>query len=291
MTCRAAFMTSAVVAAATAAAAAQIVTYRVRTDIVFVDVSVMVDHQPVHDLRPDDFEVTDNGVPQRVEDVANEGMPIDVSLVVDLSGSVVDDIDAFTEDIRRFAALLRPIDRIRVISFASEVREVVPLAAVSGPLALAFGRGGGGTSLNDALAYAMLRPDDPERRHLIIAFTDGFDTDSVLSNHRVPDLAQHSAAVIHAVLVPGHASTTSPLESGARAALVEAAARTGGEAHTLGSAFGDFKHVFEDFRASYVVRFKPTGVDPTGWHALTVNVRGPRAASAVVRARRGYFGG
>jgi hypothetical protein len=271
--------------------AAQTPMFRLRTDIVFVDVSVTVDRRPLEGLQAEDFSLTDNGVPQRVDDVAAEGMPIDVSLLVDLSGSVVDNIEAFRDDVRRFAALLRPIDRIRVVSFASDVHDEAPLATVSGPMVLDFGHGGGGTSLNDGLAYAMLRPEDPARRHLIIVFTDGFDTASVLSNRRIPDLAQHSAAVIHAVLVPGHASTLSPLEPGARDALIEAAARTGGEAHTLSSAFGDFKRVFDNFRASYVLRFKPTGVDPSGWHALTVTVRGPRAGSAVVRARRGYFGG
>lgn len=271
--------------------AAQTPMFSSLTAMVFVDVSVTVDRQPLHGLQADDFELTDNGVPQRIEEVATEGMPIDVSLVVDLSGSVVDNIDAFREDVRRFATLLRPIDRIRVISFASDVRDEVPLSAVTGRMAPVFGHGGGGTSLNDGLAYAMLRPEEPARRHLIIVFTDGFDTSSVLSNSRIPDLAQHSAAVIHAVLVPGHASTLSPLEPGARDALVEAASRTGGEAHTLSSAFTDFKRVFDDFRASYVLRFKPVGVSATGWHVLTVKLRGPQAKPAVVRARRGYFGG
>ena len=291
MTRRLALVVTAAIVASTAWTAAQTPMFTLRTAVVFVDVSVTVDRQPVHGLQPDDFDITDNGVPQRVEDVATEGMPIDVSLVVDLSGSVVDNIDAFREDVRRFATRLGAADRLRVISFATDVREEVPLTTVTGRLAPAFGLGGGGTSLNDGLAYAMLRPEDPSRRHLIIVFTDGFDTASVLSNRRIPDLAQHAAAVIHAVLVPGHASTLSPLEPGARDALVEAAKRTGGEAHTLSSAFSDFKRVFDDFRGSYVLRFKPAGVDPTGWHELSVKIRGPRAKSAVVRARRGYFGG
>ena len=74
-------------------------------------------------------------------------------------------------------------------------------------------------------------------------------------------------------------------------ALKEAAAATGGELRRekLDLPVARlFKSVIDDFKASYVLRYTPEGVNPGGWHELTVGVKGRRYD---VRARRGYFGG
>ena len=42
-----------------------------------------------------------------------------------------------------------------------------------------------------------------------------------------------------------------------------------------------------DFRASYMLWFKPTGVALPGWHDLTVRVT---SGKYTVVARKGYFG-
>ena len=46
-----------------------------------------------------------------------------------------------------------------------------------------------------------------------------------------------------------------------------------------------FRRVLEQFRASYVLYFTPTGVDRQGPHTLDVRVK---RAGTEVRARRGY---
>jgi hypothetical protein len=50
----------------------------------------------------------------------------------------------------------------------------------------------------------------------------------------------------------------------------------------------DFKKIFEVFRQSYVLRYRPTGVKPEGWHELKVTL--VRRGRFDIRARRGYFG-
>jgi hypothetical protein len=49
-----------------------------------------------------------------------------------------------------------------------------------------------------------------------------------------------------------------------------------------------FRRILDDFRSSYVLFYSPSGVDRSGFHAITVDVTRP---GAVVTARRGYFGG
>jgi hypothetical protein len=74
--------------------------------------------------------------------------------------------------------------------------------------------------------------------------------------------------------------------------LREAANVTGGQAHDrfFGSPnpVAEFDRILDDFRASYVLRYSPTGVERPGWHEIEVAV--PSAPRATVRARRGYYG-
>jgi hypothetical protein len=49
-------------------------------------VSVRSGFGPVGGLTPGDLLVVDNGVPQRVESVEKSTLPVDVSVLIDLSG-------------------------------------------------------------------------------------------------------------------------------------------------------------------------------------------------------------
>ena len=53
-----------------------------------LDVSVRRSDRPVVGLRADDFVLTDNGRPQRIESASLESMPLSVLLVLDTSGSM-----------------------------------------------------------------------------------------------------------------------------------------------------------------------------------------------------------
>lgn len=265
-------------------------TFRAATALVSVDVSVRRGNVPIAHLTADDFDLLDNGVPQRLESVTVEAVPIDVSLVVDVSGSVVGNFGAFRDDVKRFAGMLRPVDRIRVVSFGSAVQEIVAMQPASAPLNLAALKPGGATSSNDGLFYALLWPTDVDRRHLVIAMTDGIDSNSTLNSARVVDVAARARAVFHVVLVAGIQPPTTTWEQGSRDAVIEAAKQSGGDVHDAGRAASNFKRIFDDFRASYVLRYTPAGVERAGWHDLTVNVRAPDARKLTIRSRRGYWG-
>lgn len=75
--------------------------------------------------------------------------------------------------------------------------------------------------------------------------------------------------------------------------LRDAAGVTGGQVHDRFFGSPDpvktFDRILDDFRASYVLRYTPTGVERGGWHEIEVTV--PSAPRATVRARRGYYGG
>src|SRR5262245_60876996 len=62
--------------------------FRGRADVVVIDAAVHDGRKPVSGLTTDDFEIRDNGVVQRVLDVTRESAPLDVTITIDISGSM-----------------------------------------------------------------------------------------------------------------------------------------------------------------------------------------------------------
>jgi VWFA-related protein len=282
--------------------------FRSYVDAVLVDVAVTDGHTPVDGLGLADFEVTDNGVKQTIRSVTLETLPLDVSLVVDTSSSVVPVLAQFSTDVRGIAGLLRSADRLRVTTVATGIAATVPLQPADAPIAFDAIRGGGLTALNDALLYALVQTTPPDRRQLVVAFTDGADNWSWLEETRLPAVAARADARLD-VVVGGRSDESarswrfqagSVLPQGMRdpdAALappylIAAARATGGEVHDLGASqtlVSSFAGLIEQFRRSYLVAYVPSGVKRGGWHDLSVKV--PTSKKYAVHARKGYVGG
>ena len=291
--------------------------FRSGIDVVAVDVSVQRGRSPVAGLTAQDFQLLDNGVRQEIDAVWIGNVPIDVTLVLDLGGSTSAVWSQFREDVEMMRGLLRPEDRLRLISVSEGTREISPMRPATEPVSAGRITGGGlTTSLHDGLFYALARPAEPERRHLVVAFTDGFDTWSILDGDDLPALAERADAVLHAVVTasppvapPPEADGTSSMTlsnrgvtsmrlsrsqwerriaawNASQRALFDAVSRSGGALHRIENRGAAFAGVLADFRSSYVLRFTPRGVAPEGWHELKVSV--PRRGGLTVRARKGY---
>jgi hypothetical protein len=168
-----------------------------------------------------------------------------------------------------------------------------------------------GIAVTDGLFYALAGPVDPDRRHLVVAFTNGQDSYSVIESDRLPALVDRSDAVLHAVLwsrpsagmqpsgraiMFGHSEGSSapsgltefpdPGWERTFRTLMNAVARSGGTLRQASADASAFQAVLDDFRTSYVLSYSPRGVAATGWHELTVKVT--RRGSFTVRARKGY---
>jgi VWFA-related protein len=278
-------------------------TFRMRTDVVAVDVSVRSDDQPTLGLTAQDFRLSDNRVIQAVEAVAMEDVAIDVSLFHDTSPSLAGRIDALKNDVRAIAAMLRPVDRFRLLTFDLQVRDVFGWQAAGGQLNLDSVSVGRISSVYDAIFVAMMHRPDLDRRHLIVALTDCEDGGSVVGSAAIEEVARRAEGVLHIVKITSRSANnlnapifvvSIPADGRGEQRLESAAIRTGGELHAPLLAFRNdavkaFKRVFDNYRHSYVLRYTPRGVPADGWHEITVEVPGhPRAA---IRARKGYFGG
>jgi hypothetical protein len=287
--------------------------FRSSSTVVTANVSVKRRNRPVAGLTAADFAVTDNGVPQRVERVSFEQVPIDATIVIDVSGSTSAIVDDIHDDTKHILSLLRPVDRARVLVIDSGIYELLPLQAIGSRVTLPpEPMIGGMSSVRDAILAGLITHPDPERRRLVVALTDADDTKSITEASSIYDVARRSDTVLHIVFMKatvaargaGPSSVTPlafmrpPQTPDERKLLFDAAVMTGGAVHgvTAGdvvthkvNAVATFRKVFEEFRQSYVLQYQPENVPETGWHDLVVNVTGVDAKG--VRARKGYFAG
>ncbi len=246
-----------------------------------------------------DFELLDNGVAQAITDVTYEKLPIDVTVLLDVSASVTGSaLDELRRSLRQLRTDLGARDRLRLLTFDMRVRRLVdftdPAAATDAALA-ALGAAGS-SAIFDSLAVALTAPVPPGRRQLVVLFSDGQDSSSIIDADTLLDVARRSTPTVAVVLASasrqGQASllrTSSKLAGATIVGLADQiASDTGGFVVAVNpgdNLTSTFRRVLEQFRTTYVLYFTPRGVDRPGSHTLEVRVKRDKAE---VRARRGY---
>lgn len=176
-------------------------------DTVVVDVIVRDGGRPVTGLRAEDFVVTDNGVRQRVSSVDAASVPIDLTMVVDVSGNPrgpwQDPPDsaavmaAVDREVREVARSLRAEDRVRILAIDRQVVQLSPFRPAASLPPITRMPFDGLPSLFDTLAAALLHGTEPARRHVVVARSKGLDSLSALDAGTVKAIAERSDALLH----------------------------------------------------------------------------------------------
>lgn len=269
-----------VLALSTAASGRQQAVFTSGVEAVRVDALVLDGKRIVTSLGPADFEVRDNGVPQAIDLVRLEHVPLYVVFVLDASESVTGDRLTHLR-----AACLAAIDGLGTGDQAAMLtfnQDISLVSARTGDLAaLRAGveriRPGGGTGLYDAVHAGLAIGHAAEARTLVLVFTDGADTTSYLGKQAVRDTARRGDAVVYVAL-----------EGERTPFLDQVSAETGGSVSKISSTkdLPDlFARIMQEFRQRYLIGYTPRGVAAAGWHRLDVRVKG---RSYSVRARAGY---
>jgi hypothetical protein len=170
--------------------------FRSNADLVTVPVFVKGNADDVADLRPADFALTDNGVPQRVDSFTTEAMPVDVTVLVETSHAFKDYANSVNKHVRTIASRVRPGDRLEILGIDDYVNVLLPFGPPDRPFDVDEFPRGGMASVYDALVAALLREADPDRQHLVIAITDTIDTMSTLPMAAVREAARQSSATL-----------------------------------------------------------------------------------------------
>jgi Ca-activated chloride channel family protein len=264
---------------------AQRATFTAKTEAVRVDVLVTDNGRPVLGLKPTDFELLDNGVPQQIDHASFEPIPLNVILTLDMSGSVAGArLDHLRVAGRALLDALKKDEHAALITFSH-------VLSLGSDLTTDFARvwagiesaePSGGTGLVDASFASIMLAESDVGRSLVLMFSDGLDTASWLLPKSVLDVARRSDAVVYGV-------TAGRLRRGDF--LRDLSELTGGqlfEVESTGSLGSIFVGVLEEFRHRYLLSYSPGGVSTDGWHRLEVRVK---RRGVTVKARPGYLAG
>jgi VWFA-related protein len=256
-----------------------------KVEAVRVDVLVTDNGQPVRGLGPGDFEIVDNGVPQVVDLVSFDEVPLNVILALDMSDSVAGErLDQLRSAGERVLAALKTGDQAALVAFSHAVqlgaRLTGDVASVQAVLAAA--QSSGQTALIDGTYAGIMVGESDAGRALLIVFSDGVDTSSWLRADAVLDTARRADVVVYGVSVMSRLKPEF---------LREITSLTGGRLFEIEKTTNlalTFLGILEEFRHRYLVSYTPKGVAKDGWHKLDVRVKNRRAT---IKARPGYLAG
>jgi VWFA-related protein len=276
----------AAVAAAASPSARQQPVFRSGVDVVRIDASVMNGRSAVGGLTKDHFAITDNGVPQTIDSVSLDRVPLSLLLAFDTSESLLGPpFNALVAATQRLISSLRPDEAAALITFSDQVRLAVPSTRDRAPLqaALTGLTAAGATSINDAIVLSLLhRPAQmPDTRPVMMVFSDGRDTASWLAGGQAQAAVRRSGMLVHVVELRTQAGATNFAREIAKAGGGRAWSAT-----SAGALRELFEKVLEELRARYLITYYPSGVSQEGWHDVKVTLKNARGD---VTARPGYF--
>lgn len=273
-------------------------TFRAVTELVRIDALVVEGNRPVAGLTADDFEIRDNGVPQRVASVTMTDR-VQVGLVLDVSGSMTAErMGLARAAVERVVGQLESDDEYELFAFNDQVALIgtsrEPTDDVMARLTAL--RTGGSTSLVDAAYAATLHLAASPGPKLLLLITDGRNNNSFLQVKDAIDAARRHETVIYPVAVEIDRAwmrgTYEQFKNDAVGLLRLLAEASGGQ--TIEARWDErlaeaVAGILNEYRQRYILTFTPAGVSRgDGWHRVEVKVRGRRAT---VRARTQYWAG
>ncbi len=285
-----------------AAAAAQqqenVPTFKSEVKLVNVYATVTDQHgAPVGGLKQDDFEIYEDGIPQKIAVFAKESeLPLSIVVALDTSLSTRKDIRLEVNAAREFAkSILRPVDAMALYQFSETVDELVGFTSDINRIdrGLKRARVGAATALYDAIYLASKALLRRQGRKVLVVITDGGDTISSVDYQEALRFAQEADTLVYSIIdVPIEASAGR--NTGGEHALIQMSTDTGGKYYYADSPEGltrAFKQVSEELRTQYLLGYYPVKrVSESDFRRIEVKLKpGPETQGLNVRHRTGYY--
>lgn len=280
-------------------------TFRTRAAGVRIDVLVTEDERPIANLTSNDFELTDQGVAQQVAVSRLHDVPVEVIVVLDISTSLREEgLKNLVRATDTLIARLNAGDRAALVTFSQVVvlRSALTTDTAKVREMLRGLKLQGSTSVIDAAFAAAMLQTEADRSALMLVFSDGVDTASWLDAERVLAAIRRAAVVPYAVVVGPAVTETGEVRVpiGVRVfkrepfdatdSFLRDLVVTGGgvfmQADDTRGLERRFAEALDSFRQRYVLTYASQGVEGSGWHPVTIKVKGHRYR---VRARPGYL--
>ena len=270
--------------------------FRATLTLVKADASVYdrQTHAPILDLQASDFRVVDEDQPRDIVWFGNDGGPLDLVLLLDVSGSVLEALPKIADAANDALSVLQPEDRAAVMAFSKRTVLTQPLtggseAVADGIRAATQVRIGLDTDINQALwsAADYLHRSGGASRRAVLVLTDNMQVTHV-PDALVDEQLSESGAVLDGLLLRGPIGLPHITHPG----ILGFARNTGGEVMEGSQPAAKLAEMIRRIKFRYNIHFRPveTG-SPRPRHIqidLTPEAR-RRYPNAVVRARRLYF--
>lgn len=260
----------------------------------------------VNDLTKNDFQVYEDGTPQKLSVFSHADIPVTMGIVIDDSGSMKEKRPSVNAAALAFVETSNPSDQTFIVNFNDAYYLDTPgdFAANMEDLHAALGKidSRGGTALYDAVMASLdhLRLGNRDKKVLLV-ITDGEDDASRYQFSDLLKYAQQSNAVIYTIGLLGGGDTDTKLfktlsheDRHAKKILEQLAQATGGQAYfprSLDDVDSTCRQVAHDIRNQYTLAYYPTNKNLDGsFRAVRVNAfeHGTRK-KLIVRTRPGYY--
>jgi len=270
-------------------------TFRAGVDLATFGVTV-VDRRGnlVTDLTRSDFEVIEDGRPQDLQYFAvgdgDAAPPLHLGLMLDASGSMQTDLKLAQGASIKFLNLLPEAEAITLVDFDTQVR-ITRFPQRDFPRLVERIRQrkpDGWTALYDALGTFLDGVDQEEGRRILVMYTDGADSRSVLSLNETLTLLRASPVTVYAIGFVGNTGSSRQL---LQMTLMQLSEATGGQAFfpsSMKEVEGAYEKVLAEIKGQYHLGYLSANTATDGaWRKVEIKVKRPDTR---VRARKGYFG-
>jgi Ca-activated chloride channel homolog len=178
----------------------------IRVDVEMISMPVVVTDRTgkrITDLKQEDFQIFEDGVPQEISGFASTDEPIEVALLLDTSGSTELKLARIQNSAIDFVHQLHPDDEVAILSFAQEAKLQYDFTIdrSKNEYGIKKTRPGGCTAAYEAVWLALEDVLKPIReRKALVIFSDGVDTcSSKASINETLDLSKETRATIYSV--------------------------------------------------------------------------------------------
>jgi Ca-activated chloride channel homolog len=259
---------------------------KVEVDVVQVTAAVLdANGHYVKGLTQSAFRVFEDDRPQTISHFASEDVPLDLVVIVDISGSMAPAMPKLKVAVKNFLSTVPARDRVTLLGFNDSVFALVRGATNPADRLKAVDRlaAWGATALYDAIRYGMEMLGRQVGRKAIVVFTDGEDEGSHALMTDVERRLQASDVTLF-MIGQGRGVTMEPLRK-----IMERLSRpTGGRAlftDSIDELHEAFTDLLDELSQQYLLSYPPTNSarDDT-FRRIKVTVDGKYQ----VRARQGY---
>jgi len=271
-----------------------------------LDVQVLDGNQPIEGLSQSDFLVDDQDQPQKVAYFAHDSEPLNLLLLLDISGSMQRYIQQISQTARDAMKFLRPGDSVAIMVFGKTTAVHQDFADNLAESARQISKAvedhdvGAGTMINSAVldaAHYMEQHAGPGGRRAILVLTDNLSLSFRLTDGAVIRELNRADTVLNAIVV-GRAIRPRPdLEKYTNpdftpADVFHLSEATGGEWVKASQAGSTFAEMIDRIRRRYTLAYPEPPSRPGIFRRVRVALTDAariRHPFAEIHVREGYY--